>query len=135
MENDFFECPNRDRKKQCKWYGSREQLLGLSVIRFGRNGINFICPTCGDSFGCPAYNIRLTSLELDNLELESPPIVNADVPIDKYEELTNRLEKLRDEWADIAYAIEKIYGDDNPAANVYRLCIGAVYKAIKGDQL
>jgi len=80
-EDDFFECPNRDRKKQCKWYGSREQLLGLATVSFGRNGINFVCPTCGDAFGNLAYNIRLTSLELDKLALKSPSIDKVESPM------------------------------------------------------
>ena len=49
------------------------------------------------------------------------------------EGLADALEKLRDEWATVANAIESFYGQDEPSAKAIRRCISDVHRAMNPD--
>ena len=42
-----------------------------------------------------------------------------------------RIEKLRDEWADQAWGIERTHGDDDPGGKAIRGCIGDLARAVE----
>ena len=48
-------------------------------------------------------------------------------------QLLERIEALRDKWADQAEAIERIYGSEEPASCALRLCIGDLYDCVHAD--